>query len=317
MADLETCCVCLDSLSSAAVTLLLDSGSTRACPHYIHHECARLLTPRRCPLCRTSFVALSTPIQRNIFKRTRPATILISLRRLAGSPALQSGAVSAPTRDIIGLLVATLPKPEDSVYAAVVAVSVSQDAERELGVGEFEDLLDLLGVRNDSPTSPVGSSSLASIEGYTISTRLWRRLNWLLLKLAGVSGAALFCGGCGTSVGILLGGAFAVPVNRWPDLDGNISQIEIAFKMGWMLCLVAYYGAQRKDLVMSGLRYGSAFGFIFGCFRGLVYVNPENHGLRSVFWRGLSGQTTLAALPGRSGATHRSRLREDVDVFTS
>eukprot|EP01051_Picozoa_sp_SAG22_P026983 SAG22_NODE_8806_length_628_cov_1.489603_1_plen_99_part_10 len=68
--DLEICCVCLDSLSSAPVVALLAapppnsiglSPGRRSCNHFFHEGCAARLQPQRCPMCREPFGALSAP----------------------------------------------------------------------------------------------------------------------------------------------------------------------------------------------------------------------------------------------------------------
>eukprot|EP00438_Fugacium_kawagutii_P006058 Skav218241 [mRNA] locus=scaffold4566:219235:221521:+ [translate_table: standard] len=76
--------------------------------------------------------------------------------------------------------------------------------------------------------------------------------------------------------------------------NSALRAIELAYLGGLLL----YYGMKRLDLVpwseelmsvLLGLKFGSVIGVAYGFFHGLVVVDPENHGLRSVFWAGLIG----------------------------
>ena len=55
--ELETCCICLDSLGSSPVVALL--GGQRRCAHLFHAHCAERLSPQLCPLCREPFATLT------------------------------------------------------------------------------------------------------------------------------------------------------------------------------------------------------------------------------------------------------------------
>eukprot|EP00913_Durusdinium_trenchii_P028680 g26896.t1 len=69
--ELETCCVCLDALSSAPSSILV-SSSHRVCHHFIHTLCAEKLSPRKCPLCRQCFAHVSVPLDQRWLSSTAP-----------------------------------------------------------------------------------------------------------------------------------------------------------------------------------------------------------------------------------------------------
>lgn len=297
--SLETCCVCLDSLSSAPVVLLLADTAppapARACPHYVHFRCAELLNPRKCPLCRAPFVTLSEPIDRGRFGTLLPRDVVSCLRQLSRAPPGEPA--TAPTQTVVDLLVAAWPVPEASLWEAIEELSLEAE-NGEIGAEGLEQLMEHFGMHcaTGSRARADGSSPDIRRVSYTLTTRLWRRLNWALLKAAGAAGASIFCGGCGLGLGVAAGGVLAIPRKRIPYMDGD--ELVLAVKTAWLLCLAVYHGAQRTDLVCKGLRWGTGFGLVFGCFHGLVHVDPERHGIRSVFWTGVTGQATLGALFG-------------------
>mmetsp|Transcript_101936 Transcript_101936/g.287699 ORF Transcript_101936/g.287699 Transcript_101936/m.287699 type:complete len:321 (-) Transcript_101936:187-1149(-) len=312
--SLETCCVCLDSLSSAPVVVLLNHCDAklarRACPHYLHSSCSELLYPQRCPLCRAAFVSLSEPIDVCRLRRTSPELIVSTLQRVTGALPLRPPTI--PTRTVVELLAAVQPMPESALRAAALdglGVDTLDVALREEDVSR---LLEDVGIRPSRGVTSADGAMGSLKPGYSLATRLFRRLNWAMLKMSGALGASLFCGGCGMCAGVVAGGLVAVPQKHWPDFDGD--NFVLAVKAAYLLCRAAYHGAQRTDLIGAGLRFGTSFGLIVGCFHGLVHVDPDNHGLWSVFLTSLTGQATLGGmglLSPRRGSARR------VEIFKS
>jgi hypothetical protein len=105
--ELEICCVCLDSLSSAPVVALMGMEEQRACAHFVHENCAERLSPQRCPMCREEFDKLSGPISGTNLGRIGAARVILGAQRLLGLPEQESDTVS--TRAVIELLSATFP----------------------------------------------------------------------------------------------------------------------------------------------------------------------------------------------------------------
>eukprot|EP00927_Polykrikos_kofoidii_P074224 TRINITY_DN70201_c0_g1_i1.p1 TRINITY_DN70201_c0_g1~~TRINITY_DN70201_c0_g1_i1.p1 ORF type:complete len:330 (+),score=36.51 TRINITY_DN70201_c0_g1_i1:73-1062(+) len=319
-ADLETCCVCLDSLSSAPVSVLLRStlgGSERSCPHYVHLRCADILYPRRCPLCRVPFACLSEAVDVRRLAQVGAAELVHCLRRLSGWPranssqtqslvSVQGTSATAPTRAVVELLVATLPVPEVKVVEAI------QLCGSEAPIGEIHEegltrILEFFNVRHTG--SPGNIASLPPlISQYPWATWLSRRLNWAILKMTGALGSSIFFSGCGMAVGVACGGVVAVPSSRWPDMEG--SNNVLLLKGIYMVMLAAYHGSKRLDLVGRGLRVGACAGLLAGCVQGLVHVNPECHGLRSVFLAGLSGSCLTAQARSRRSNPHSAIFHE-------
>eukprot|EP00933_Yihiella_yeosuensis_P016657 TRINITY_DN14137_c1_g2_i2.p1 TRINITY_DN14137_c1_g2~~TRINITY_DN14137_c1_g2_i2.p1 ORF type:complete len:382 (-),score=48.80 TRINITY_DN14137_c1_g2_i2:100-1164(-) len=317
--ELETCCVCLDSLSSAPVSMLLEDSPNahlgqpvvRTCSHYIHTECAEKLRPSKCPLCRASFSLLSEPVDRQRLSQLKPEDLLIGLGKLspsAYSPSSPSSAppyeeLTVPTRSVLELLAATLPVPEDALQHDLEAAQ-AEAVPGQISVLGLTRALRRLGIECTSPQRH-GQFSRPVIR-YSWTRRVGRRLQWLALKAAGAAGAGFLWGAAGIFSGVLVGGLCAVPSHRLPEFEGNEDSIVLFLKVSWVLCLVVRHGAQRFDLVCRGLKWGACLGASMGWFHGLVVVNPDSHGICSVFWAGLTGSTLgsfgrgLRPLSGRS-----------------
>jgi hypothetical protein len=121
--ELETCCICLDSLSSSPVVALLhqsaagsSSGSERSCAHFFHAACAERLAPQNCPMCRTPFEALSAPFCGNDLVAAGAEIVIAGVRRLRGeTPSVPTVAA----RTVVELLAASFPIKQTSLEAAV------------------------------------------------------------------------------------------------------------------------------------------------------------------------------------------------------
>lgn len=322
--ELEACSVCLDSLCSAPVTILLSCGDgapggapKRVCAHYIHVDCAERLAPSKCPLCRLPFTAVAAPIDRSQFVSVGCAAIIEGLGQLAG---LGAGMTRIPARLGAAFLAATLPVTEEAACQALQqqALVGQRDGIDSEVLGMVLQQLGMSGcrpeMRKDNCFGEERAEKVSSLlrPGYSFLMRTHRRLNWVALKAAGAAGAAMLLGCCGMGIGMLAGGCVAVPRHQLPDLRGDDQEIVVVLKVAWLICLAAYHGVQRVDLVLQGLSWGACAGALAGWFHALVVVNPERHGFRSVFWAGFTGEATLGAwaswLRGRSASPRRTQI---------
>lgn len=297
--EVEICCVCLDSLSSAPVAALLTARSgwalggaessvmRRSCAHFIHSECAAMLAPAKCPLCRTAFTALSEPVDQSTLSDSSAPEVMDALRLLAASSSSEVLPTTVPTRTVVELLAATLPMPEEQIRVQLARFA----AEETPGEVTLEGLARLLGGLGLAVQRGHGQPRQPLPEAYTAAVVIGRRLQWMALKAAGAAGAGLLIGMCGLGVGVLLGGLSAVPPNTLPDFHGDDDSVILFIKGLWMLILIIHYGAQRADLVCRGLKWGGIAGAVIGWFTGLARVNPDNHGFFSVFWAGFTGSS--------------------------
>ena len=246
--ELETCCICLDSLSSSPVVALLhqlESSSTgpeieRSCAHFFHAACAERLAPQNCPMCRTPFQTLSRPFTGEDLVAAGATTVIAGARRLRGEdPAVSTVAA----RTVVELLAASFPIKQTSLEAAVGELAEAPHSPRwvvssprsgmtHIGAQGLVQLLGRCGTvrlelhqRRSTGSAEPDSLASTSMEGhpqqhpnvdtpfssYTFATRLSRRLRWLALKGAGAAGTALFTGAIGAAVGISCGALAAVP----------------------------------------------------------------------------------------------------------
>eukprot|EP00929_Paragymnodinium_shiwhaense_P048210 TRINITY_DN24407_c0_g1_i1.p1 TRINITY_DN24407_c0_g1~~TRINITY_DN24407_c0_g1_i1.p1 ORF type:complete len:351 (+),score=50.45 TRINITY_DN24407_c0_g1_i1:72-1124(+) len=303
--ELESCCVCLDSLSASPVTILCNSVARRVCSHYVHMHCARLLRPSRCPLCRENFTHMSEPIDAGVFHDFSAYEVASSLAKAEASSASAAGAssagaptpaTSATTQSVFELLLATLPIPERSL-ASNFALLGLEVGTAQMSSTDIQHLLSILGVTGDKtlPLGAVGAVGRGRQCSYSFKTRIVRRIRWALLKLTAAAGTSIYCSGCGMAVGIVIGGVVAIPRARLFELNLTNGP-GIYLELVWVLFLAIYFGCKRTDLVLGGLCWGAGVGLLAGCLQGLVYVNPENHGFRSVFLNGITGRTTRSAM---------------------
>lgn len=146
--ELETCCICLDSLSSAPVVALLgeQGGGARSCAHLFHARCAERLSPQQCPMCRAPFLALSAPFGGRRWRSQLTAAdserLIAGARRLIGWQASRanpdgdggwtstklSGAATVPPRAVVELLAAIFPVRQAALEAAVDALARAKAA---------------------------------------------------------------------------------------------------------------------------------------------------------------------------------------------
>jgi len=312
--ELEVCCICLDSLSTAPIAALLVEGGSRAsCAHFLHACCAERLRTRRCPLCRAAFSAPSASISRQRLAGARPSDVLAGLRRLAGRPAEPVAAWSegetagrATARGVVELLAAVLPIRQASLKALLAAELVHDgsglgEAEAEVDEEALARLLHGLGLCSSdvARSARVGkASSLGRPAGYySLALSFVRRLRRLLLKAAGATGAALHLAGCGICLGVCVGMLAALPrLRAWDflrdrdfDLDDWRSTI-VVFGM-LVLLQLAYRSIRDPRWVKRGCRWGAICGAVVGWAHALATVDPDRHGVRNVFLSGLMGRT--------------------------
>ena len=121
--ELETCCICLDSLSQAPVVALLHGGGggRRSCPHFIHESCAARLSPQLCPMCRTPFDACSAPFGGGRISELGAKRVIAGTMRLLGQPAGET----APTSAVVPLLAAIFPVRRAALEVAVGELAVA------------------------------------------------------------------------------------------------------------------------------------------------------------------------------------------------
>lgn len=322
--ELESCSVCLDALSSAPVTILLSCDGTsprRACAHYIHVSCAERLSPAKCPLCRVPFCAVAAPIERGQLASLGCPSIVEGLGQLAGLGARRT---RIPATLGAGFLAATLPVPEEAACQALQRQASKSDQRGDVDAEVLGAVLQQLGVPGCRPEmrrdggeerpEKVGAGLLQP--GYSFVRHTQRRLHWATLKAAGAAGAALLLGGCGMGIGTLIGGCVAVPRHQLPDIRGDDQEFVVVLKVAWLMCLAAYHGVQRVDLVLRGLTWGACAGAVAGWFHALVVVDPDRQGIRSVFWAGFTGEATLGAWALWRGGLGTSPRRTQVFGLT-
>lgn len=205
--ELEVCCICLDSLCAQPVAALLslESDTTSSCLHYMHAACAERLRPRRCPICRSAFDALSTPISKETLQEMNPSDIVAGLCVLSGH---HGRAGTVPPRVAVPLLAALLPLRQTTVQKWVEKELVNSEV---LNTKAVEQLLRRAGLGRGNARSEGTSASTT----YTAQLRIFRRSRWLALKLMGATGAALHLGCCGMAAGVLLGCFGALPNLRF------------------------------------------------------------------------------------------------------
>ena len=315
--DLEVCCVCLDSLSSAPVVALLRAGTPRgrrSCAHFFHDACAARLQPQRCPMCREDFGALSQSFGGPALAAAGATRVIAGTRQLLGAGVGES----VPSRAVVELLAATFPVKQTALEVAVSELAVATDlsprwadqsiqrtgGEEISGMG----LVRVLG-RCGVPLCLEGVAPVLAQEEplarYSLWTVLARRARWMVMKGAGALGTAVFAGGCGAAIGISLGSLAAIPRSRlrdrlhiffW-DLMEYGSGGAVIFGGAILLFRMLYYGAMRRDLLLRGVCIGGAFGMAMGAAGALAVVHPEDHGYQRVFVR--PRRSCWSATPGR------------------
>jgi hypothetical protein len=224
--ELETCCICLDSLCSAPVVALLQEGSggQRACRHFYHGRCAEKLSQNVCPVCREPFASLSAPFGSEDLAAAGAVRVMAGAQRLTGLSE-DEDECTVPTRTVVELLAAVFPIRQRALEAAVqeLAVTGSPRTSRLLtsgrrsgqdGVIAAQGLVRVLArcrVPLHMHGRPMTAPYDAPLTRYSLATRLARRVRWLALKSAGAVGTGIFAGCCGAVVGITLGAIAAIP----------------------------------------------------------------------------------------------------------
>ncbi|CAE7330242.1 unnamed protein product [Symbiodinium natans] len=196
----------------------------------------------------------------------------------------------------MGLLAALLPVPEESLRQEVLA-ACAQRSPSSVAAAELGQVLSGLGIESSNPKQK------ALRQRYSITRRAHWRLRWLLLKAVGAVGSGCTCGLAGVAGGAFIGSCLAIPSRVMPDFQIGDTELIRALKSGYFVVLLLYYGVQRWDLVALGLKIGAGLGVCYGFWQGLVIVDPEDHGLRSVFYEGL--RTSFSAMSA-STCTHTS-----------
>ena len=348
--NLETCCICLDSLCvSPVVALMADrrDGCRASCSHFYHSACAARLEPRLCPMCRTPFGELSVPFGGDDLVAAGATRVIAAARRLQGDEPDDEASPSVKTRTVVELLAASFPIQQAALEAAVADLSVGganpsdgvvaspRSGTKRIGAPGLVQVLarcSSVGLLLHAPAaaeSPelsgaqAGQAASVPLSSYTFATRFSRRLRWLTLKGAGASGTALFAGGCGALAGMTFGAFAAIPRGsifrsfRWVV---EISDPSFGLVAGgiYLLFQMLQHGAQRGDLLARGVAIGGAVGVVLGGVGALAVVDPGDHGFGSVFLSGVRGRTLLtmcrkwwSPARGRGGSDPKAR----VDLF--
>ncbi|CAL1130922.1 unnamed protein product [Cladocopium goreaui] len=305
--ELEVCCICLDSLCAQPVAALLslESDTTSSCLHYMHAACAERLRPRRCPICRSAFDALSTPISKETLQEMNPSDIVAGLCVLSGH---HGRAGTVPPRVAVPLLAALLPLRQTTVQKWVEKELVNSEV---LNTKAVEQLLRRAGLGRGNARSEGTSASTT----YTAQLRIFRRSRWLALKLMG----ALHLGCCGMAAGVLLGCFGALPnlrlrfVRHTDDLaDLDSWQALLLYVVSVVFMELVVLSLRDPRWVKRGLRYGALLGAVVGWLKALQVVDPDRHSFRRVFQMGLSGQTTW---PRQWRLVDSITSVEKVDIF--
>jgi len=301
--DLEECCVCLDSLSSAPVCALLKSrsGTRRSCRHFIHADCAKRIDPARCPLCRTPFFSLSLAMDRESLRLHGSKGIVTVCKNLDAEYVRH---VRCST--LVQLLAAIFPIRQSVLETFVLA---SAGGSSKVGSAEVARVLRRCGWADKLLGEGRVNKDLVadSAYGYGFHILARRSIRSAALRLAGALGTSIFCGILGTSCGIFAGALASVPAKHFVDILYDDVLSEPVVDALALVVLALYYGARRKDLVMRGGLFGSLAGALFGWITALTVVHPESYGLRQVFFSGLYGKTirNLFMFLRRGGRRHR------------
>eukprot|EP00658_Telonema_sp_P-2_P060472 TRINITY_DN49384_c0_g1_i1.p1 TRINITY_DN49384_c0_g1~~TRINITY_DN49384_c0_g1_i1.p1 ORF type:complete len:391 (-),score=64.37 TRINITY_DN49384_c0_g1_i1:257-1327(-) len=317
-AELEECCICLDSLSASPVVALLGTGTgTRSsCPHFLHSCCASRLSPMRCPLCRIEFGAVSAGIDAQRLAAAGPDRIVAGVRQLAGQTF--SCGDEAPLERVVALLAAVCPVKQQALEAVALE---HQGPPGQISAVGLTSLLPKCGIQSLGRARASGKR----LERHTFCTRVSRRVRALMLQAAGAMGTTCFAGSAGGIAGLLLGALFAVPRSVALDsLDWDFprSEFEAVLHAVLLAIQMLYYGAKRKDLLQKGLGAGALLGAVAGWFGGaFMIVHPEGHGMGSAFLSGLNGSALRAffrgtqeyAVPEESRCDIFADLSEDAD----
>ena len=126
--NLETCCICLDSLCVSPVVALMadrrDGGCRASCSHFYHSACAARLEPRLCPMCRTPFGEPSVPFGGDDLVAAGATRVIAAARRLQGDEPDDEASPSVKTRTVVELLAASFPIQQAALEAAVADLAV-------------------------------------------------------------------------------------------------------------------------------------------------------------------------------------------------
>eukprot|EP00927_Polykrikos_kofoidii_P013526 TRINITY_DN15893_c0_g1_i10.p1 TRINITY_DN15893_c0_g1~~TRINITY_DN15893_c0_g1_i10.p1 ORF type:complete len:408 (-),score=31.16 TRINITY_DN15893_c0_g1_i10:89-1312(-) len=311
---LESCAICLDSLSSAPVTVLLNverdgqeslgcPNVSRVCPHYFHNHCAQLMDSSRCPLCRCTFTTLSAPIDKKQLRVDKSAQVIAVLQLFVGTRPGDSPS-TVPLRTVVELLVGIFPVPEKVIRDAV------QDACNFAGEIDERGLAELLRTLN-------GNCPLS----YSLSTRVQRYLKWVLLKFSGAAGTSVVCGMAGLGLAVFVGGIRSIPMDspiwQFPPHGGLVST---CLHLALILMVGVYHGVQHTDIMLAsfGLAFGASVGVSFGFAAGVRIVDPDWHveQLGAAFIAGLRGEHLSECLSRRKASqSKRIDLFEYCETF--
>eukprot|EP00927_Polykrikos_kofoidii_P013530 TRINITY_DN15893_c0_g1_i5.p1 TRINITY_DN15893_c0_g1~~TRINITY_DN15893_c0_g1_i5.p1 ORF type:complete len:411 (-),score=26.49 TRINITY_DN15893_c0_g1_i5:188-1420(-) len=304
---LESCAICLDSLSSAPVTVLLNverdgqeslgcPNVSRVCPHYFHNHCAQLMDSSRCPLCRCTFTTLSAPIDKKQLRVDKSAQVIAVLQLFVGTRPGDSPS-TVPLRTVVELLVGIFPVPEKVIRDAV------QDACNFAGEIDERGLAELLRTFN------------GSLPSYSGLTRVRRFVNWALLKFSGIAGTSVVFGMAGFGFAVGIGCLRSIPTDsfiRYCTFDGGL--LSSCVHIAMVLAVGVYHGVQHTNIVLDiwGLSLGVSVGALFGLAAGVRIVDPDSQGEQgfvAAFIAGLRGEHLGEFL------RRRQDPEESIDLF--
>eukprot|EP00927_Polykrikos_kofoidii_P013525 TRINITY_DN15893_c0_g1_i1.p1 TRINITY_DN15893_c0_g1~~TRINITY_DN15893_c0_g1_i1.p1 ORF type:complete len:447 (-),score=30.53 TRINITY_DN15893_c0_g1_i1:188-1420(-) len=304
---LESCVICLDSLSSAPVVVLLNVErggqasegcpiASRVCPHYFHNHCAQLMDSSRCPLCRCTFTTLSAPIDKKQLRVDKSAQVIAVLQLFVGTRPGDSPS-TVPLRTVVELLVGIFPVPEKVIRDAV------QDACNFAGEIDERGLAELLRTFN------------GSLPSYSGLTRVRRFVNWALLKFSGIAGTSVVFGMAGFGFAVGIGCLRSIPTDsfiRYCTFDGGL--LSSCVHIAMVLAVGVYHGVQHTNIVLDiwGLSLGVSVGALFGLAAGVRIVDPDSQGEQgfvAAFIAGLRGEHLGEFL------RRRQDPEESIDLF--
>eukprot|EP00927_Polykrikos_kofoidii_P013528 TRINITY_DN15893_c0_g1_i2.p1 TRINITY_DN15893_c0_g1~~TRINITY_DN15893_c0_g1_i2.p1 ORF type:complete len:442 (-),score=24.30 TRINITY_DN15893_c0_g1_i2:36-1253(-) len=303
---LESCVICLDSLSSAPVVVLLNVErggqasegcpiASRVCPHYFHNHCAQLMDSSRCPLCRCAFTALSAPFDKKHLSVDNSAQVIGVLQLFAGRrPGYSPSTV--PLRTVVELFVGTLPVPEKLIRDAV------QDFCNVAGEIDERSLAELLRTFN-------GNCPMS----HSLPTRVQRFLNWALLKFSGAAGTSVVCGMAGLSLAVGVGCIHSIPTGSsiWQfSLSGGL--VSTYLHLALALVVGVCHGVQNTGTLLDicGLSNWASVG---GFAAGERIVDSDWHveqSLGAAFIAGLRGEHLSECLSRRKASQSKR-----IDLF--
>eukprot|EP00927_Polykrikos_kofoidii_P042768 TRINITY_DN36820_c0_g1_i2.p1 TRINITY_DN36820_c0_g1~~TRINITY_DN36820_c0_g1_i2.p1 ORF type:complete len:385 (+),score=43.50 TRINITY_DN36820_c0_g1_i2:46-1200(+) len=315
--DAEACCVCLDPLNSAPVSILLscaEGNFARTCTHFLHTECAEYLRPTKCPLCRQSFHALSEPVSRKSLLELDAEEFVRMLRRLDADESPRSRSSTAKATSVIKLLAATLPISEPSLWELFGSI----DANSDVSAPELRQVLDLCGISEVEADTLNAESTMSSTVTFATCNQPTRRLRRIALRVVRGLGSGISMSVLGVLIGAIIGGIWMVSP-RFRTLRSPAGMFGVIFYIFCFLESIADYVSVDGTLLGVGSSAGVCLGFFVDFVCGCAVVDVPS-GFCNAFCRGVQCDVVLAILsrcmPGCfRGQNENERLVTNVPIF--